>query len=252
MFQYLNRIKAFIFICIYVCLCFYAIQAKAVSYSEKTYIPPQAVDYYKLVVDNSDILMPDFSIPYYFSALMEHESCISLTHSRCLRANSTLSTKRELGVGLGQITKAFKADGTIRFDTLQSLHRKYPKELGELSWENVAKRTDLQITAIILLYRDGYKGLYKVANEFERAAMADSIYNGGKRDLDSSRRVCGMTQSCNPGLWFGHVERYCQKSKAALYGKRSACDINTHHVKNVMKDKLPKYKTDYERRGLID
>jgi hypothetical protein len=226
--------------------------AYAQGISVKTYIPPQATELYSLVLKETDTHMPTFTAPYYFSALMEHESCIHLKHSKCLRPNSTLSTERELGVGLGQITKAYRKDGTIRFDTLTSLRRQFPKELGELSWDNVATRPDLQIRAIVLLYREGCKTLYTVKDDFERMAMCDSIYNGGLRDLQSARRICGLTKDCDPQFWFDNTEKYCQKSKAVLYGKRSACDINITHVHDVLKIRLPKYKKAYTSYYLVD
>lgn len=220
--------------------------------SVKTYIPPQATELYSLVIQETDKYMPSFTTPFYFSALMEHESCIHLKHSKCLRPTSTLSTAREYGVGLGQITKAYRKDGTIRFDTLTSLRRQFPKDLGELSWDNVKDRPDLQIRAIVLLYREGCRTLHTVKDDYERMAMCDSVYNGGLRDLQSARRICGLTKDCDPQFWFNHTERYCQKSKKILYGDRSACDINTYHVEDVLKNRLPKYRKDYTRYYLID
>jgi hypothetical protein len=62
---------------------------------------------------------------------------------------------------------------------------------------------------------------------------ADAAYNGGIDGVLNERRACGMTDNCDPQQWWGNVERVCLKSKAPLYGTRSACDINRHHVKDV-------------------
>jgi hypothetical protein len=75
--------------------------------------------------------------------------------------------------------------------------------------------------------------------------MADAAYNGGMRGLQSERRACRMAAGCDPGRWWAHVEHQCLKSRAPLYGTRSACDINRHHVHDVIHKRAPKY------RGLI-
>ena len=213
--------------------------------SVTTYIPPQGYVIIPQVMSATSSLMPDFTTPEYFGALMEHESCISLTHKRCLNPTAKLQTAKELGVGYGQITKTFRADGTIRFDTLASLRRAYPKELKDLTWETIESRGDLQITAIVLLFRDSCKRMRIIKNDFERLAMCDAMYNGGPADLDRERRICGLTKDCDPQLWFGHVEKYCQKSKEPLYAGRSACDINRHHVRDVLLTRLGKYEKAY-------
>jgi len=58
-------------------------------------------------------------------------------------------------------------------------------------------------------------------------------------------RACGIAKNCNPNVWFGHVEKYCLKSKKPLYGTRSVCDIHRNHVTDSIKHKLPKYKNYY-------
>lgn len=181
--------------------------------------------------------------PYLLAALIEHESCISLTHSKCWNPKSSLKTAREEGAGLGQITRAYRPDGTLRFDSLAEMRRKYPLELGDLNWYNVYERPDLQIRAIILMLRDNYK-LYEnnASSPLEAYAFTDASYNGGTRDLNLERRACKMISDCDPSKWFGNVEKYCMKSKVALYGKRSACDINRHHVTDVINKRGPKYK----------
>lgn len=115
--------------------------------------------------------------------------------------------------------------------------------LKELTWSNVYTRPDLQIVGIILKMQDNYKYYKGKGSDFdEEYAFADAAYNGGIGGLDRERRICNLTKGCDPTKWFGHVENYCLKSKTALYGQRSACDINRHHVKDVMIIRAPKYK----------
>lgn len=71
--------------------------------------------------------------------------------------------------------------------------------------------------------------------------FADAAYNGGRGGLDNERRACKLDRNCDHTQWFGHVERYCLKSRAALYAHRSACDINRHHVSDVLLVRSHKY-----------
>jgi hypothetical protein len=178
----------------------------------------------------------------YLASLIEHESCISLKHSRCWNPKSRLKTPREEGAGLGQITRAFKPDGAIRFDALSDLKHKYPRELYDLNWQTVYDRPDLQIRALALMMRDNYQQFDKyVPDKREAYAFADAAYNGGLGGVDHERRACKLASWCDPNRWFDNVEKLCLKSKAALYGNRSACDINRHHVQDVINNRSAKY-----------
>lgn len=175
--------------------------------------------------------------------MIEHESCLSLTHSRCWNAKSRLKSSREEGAGLGQITRAYNTDGSIRFDALQELKTKHPVALKELNWTTVYSRPDLQIRAVVLKMRDNIKYYQPYSSTFDDAlAFADAAYNGGVGGLDRERRACKVSSGCDHTKWFGNVEKYCMKSKAVLYGNRSACDINRHHVKDVLLVRANKYK----------
>ncbi len=179
--------------------------------------------------------------------MIEHESCITLTHSKCWNSASRLKSAREEGAGLGQITRAYRADGSIRFDALAELRQKHPLALAELSWYNVYNRPELQIRAVILKSRDNYKYYLPFSEtELDAIAFGDAAYNGGIGGLDNERRACKLAGSCNHKKWFGNVENYCLKSKAVLYGNRSACDINRHHVKDVLLIRSDKYKRFFQ------
>lgn len=179
---------------------------------------------------------------FVLASLIEHESCISLTHSRCWDPSSRLKTTREEGAGLFQLTRAYNSTGGIRFDALSELRSKYPKYLYELNWLNIYSRADLQIRAGILKSKDNYLQFSKyAANTDEALAFADAAYNGGISGVNNERRACYITKGCDASKWFGHVENFCLKSKIALYGNRSACDINRHHVEDVIKVRANKY-----------
>lgn len=212
------------------------------AYDVKTYIPENAPKYLPVLKDEANKYFPELETPEYFAGLIEQESCISLTHKRCWLPTSELKSAREQGVGLGQITRAYKADGSIRFDALSDLRKAHMAELKELSWGNVASRPDLQIRSIILMSKDNFKALFSLSNQYDRVAMMDAAYNGGLGGVKKDRMACGLAANCNPQIWFDNVEKTCMKSKKPLYGNRNACDINREHVHSAMKVRPTKYK----------
>lgn len=207
----------------------------------RTHVPAAAVQLLPTLRAEQRAHWPDHPAPELLAALVEHESCISLKHSRCWNPGSRLKSAREEGAGLGQITRAYRADGSLRFDSLQAMVDKHPALAG-WSWANVYQRADLQLRAVVLMSRDNYRSLARVVHEPPAVlAFADAAYNGGLADLQNERRACGQVPGCDPQRWFGHVAKHCLKSKAALYGQRSACDINRHHVTDVLLVRAAKY-----------
>lgn len=182
---------------------------------------------------------PEHPAPWMLAGLVEQESCVSLTSPRCWNPAARLKSDREEGAGMGQITRAYRADGSLRFDALADLRQEYGADLGGLSWQTVYRQPDLQLRALVLLSRDS-------ARPFRAApamlAFGDAGYNGGVRGVQNERRACALSSGCDPGQWFGHVERHCLKSHEALYGSRSACDINREHVRSVVLLRSSKYR----------
>jgi len=184
----------------------------------------------------------------YLGGQIEKESCITLRHSRCWNPKVTLNTHREYGAGLGQLTKAFRPDRSIRFDALTEAKQKYPRELKELSWSNILDRPDLQMRTVVLMMRSNYNYYLKYSHDVTEAyAFAATAYNGGIGGLDKERRACKLSSTCDHTKWFGHVERMCLKSKAAIYGNRSACDINRAYAPDVIYVRSAKYRIFWDK-----
>ncbi len=214
----------------------------------QNYIPPQAYTFKDTIRTEIDMYFNNIPNYNYIPALIEHESCISLKHKRCWNSTSRLKSAREEGAGLGQITRAYNADGSLRFDSLYELRTRYKKELKDAAWETIYSRPDVQIRMIILMSRDNYNKLYDVPEPMEKLAMADAAYNGGMGGLQKGRRLCSLKQGCDPTIWFGNVEKIIVKSTKPIYGDRSPDDINKHHVKDVIRTRMPKY----ERAGYFN
>lgn len=203
-------------------------------------VPPQALAQLPVLAGEIDRGWPDVPLREYLPGLIEHESCITLKHSRCWSPTARLRSAREEGAGLGQLTRAWRPDGVLRFDALAELRQQH-RALRELDWSTIYGRPDLQMRALVLQSRGNYRALAGVASPMERLAMADAAYNGGLGGLQRERRACQLTAACDPGRWWGHVERQCLKSREPLYAGRSACDINRHHVVDVLQVRAPKY-----------
>jgi hypothetical protein len=203
-------------------------------------VPLRAYSHLPTLGTELQLHWPGHPMPQYFGGLIEHESCTSLTSARCWSPAARLKSAREEGAGLGQITRAYTADGRTRFDALTELRERHPA-LREWSWSNVYDRPDLQLRAVVLKCRDDYTALAAVRDPIQRLMMADAAYNGGLGGLNKERRACQVREGCDPQKWRGHVELVCLKSRAPLYGGRSACDINRHHVIDVVLVRAPKY-----------
>lgn len=230
-------------------LLLFSFQALAVNVNN--YIPTNAYAQVDTLFTEQQRLFPDHPMIYYFPALVEHESCVSLTNKRCWNSTARLKTAREEGAGLGQLTRAYEKNGALRFDALAEIRKAHRKELFELSWGNIYSRPDLQLRAIVLKVKDDTDSLYSVTSPFERMYMADSAYNGGMGGLRKERKLCGLKKGCDPQRWFGNVEMIKAKSTKPLYAGRSAWDINRHHVKDVVFTRAPKYKNLYLYRGYM-
>lgn len=208
----------------------------------RTYIPIKAYQYLPTLKTEQLRYWKTHPVPEQLGGLIEHESCISLTNSRCWSPTSQLKTPREEGAGLPMITRAYDKNGNLRFDALTELRNKHPTELSGWSWENVYKTPEYQLRAVVLKSNDNFKTLNTITSEKERLKFSDAAYNGGVGGVQSDRRACGLKEGCDPQIWFGNVELTCTKSKAALYGNRSACDINRNHVNDVINIRSNKYK----------
>lgn len=156
-----------------------------------------------------------------------------------------LQTARELGVGLGQFTTAYRADGSIRFDAAAELRAQYREQLADFRGDGL-RDPRLGIRALILKDLTEWQLVHGVPLSVERMAMVLSAYNGGGGGVRKDRILCGNTPGCDPSLWFGHVEITSYKSRVKWQGYgASAYEINRAYPVKIF-DRALKY------RALID
>ena len=223
-------------------LLFLAIAGAAQAQTASTYIPTGARQYAPMLVDRQRVIWPGAFEPWTLGGLVEQESCISLQHSKCWNPRAELKTSREYGVGLGQITVAYNADGSQRFNKFEELKREYAS-LHAWRWEN---RYDpsYQLTAIVELTRALWGKMPPAIDATNRWAFTLSSYNGGAGALLQDRRLCANTAGCDTRRWFNNVETTSLKSRVPqpAYGGRSWFSINREYVRNVVIIRRPKYK----------
>lgn len=206
------------------------------------FLPQNALDNLPILQSEKDKYWPTHPMPSTLGAQVEQETCISLRHSRCWSPRAELKTSRENGVGLGQITRAFNLNGTIRFDALAELKSSFPKELEDFNWTYNLYDPRLQLRALVLKDKQNYQLIQRSASEKDRLAFSYAAYNGGLGGLNSDRQVCAATPGCDPGRWFGNVENTSLKAKRAVDGyKKSFFEINREYVTNVMEVRRPRY-----------
>ncbi len=222
-------------------LALFAGIAHAVDYSPNTYIPYNAHTYLPLLKYEQGLMWRGLVEPWYLGALIEKESCYTLRSIRCWNPRSQLKTSREEGAGLIQLTRAFNLNGTVRFDMLNTMAKKYSYYLKDLSWSDIYQRPDLQIRAGILLSKENYDALYSITDAKERLYFTDASYNQGIGNTFKQARLCGLVSNCNPRIWFNNVAKMCTGTRV-LYGNRSACEINRDHVNDIFNIRMPKYK----------
>jgi hypothetical protein len=173
-------------------------------------------------------------IPSTLAAQVEQETCPSLKSRQCWNPYAELKTAREYGFGLGQLTV------TPKFNNFNEARK---LDISLRDWQFVDRYDPArQLRAMVLMDRGGYDRLPFIPDPHERLAMAFSAYNGGMSGVLTDRRFCANVPGCDPGRWFGHVERTSHKVrvKTAGYGK-SFFEINREYVRNVMIVRRPRY-----------
>jgi hypothetical protein len=227
----------FVGVCIVIAalLALFGRSAQAATVGPLGPLPPRAAVYLPVLSAEIDARWSNVPQRSYLAGLVHHESGCPALRSKCWNPTSQLKTHREEGAGLGQLTRAWRPDGSLRFDALAEMRQQHPA-LRELSWPTIYQRPDLQLRAVVLKVRSDFAALAAVPDRMERLRFADAAYNGGLGGLQRERRACQVKAGCDPSRWFGHVEHTCLKSRAPLYGSRSACDINRHHVVVVFRD----------------
>lgn len=218
----------------------------AVAPSPRTYVPANAARYAPVLVATQQAIWPSAPEPWTFAGQVEQESCITLTHRRCWDPTAELKTAREYGFGFGQITTAYRKDGSVRFNKFEELVAAYPS-LQQWKWDD-RYNAAYQITALIEMDKTLFSQVRSAASIPDQFAFTLAAYNGGMSGVLQDRLLCSNTKGCNQAIWFGNVENTSLKTRVVNpgYGK-SAFAINREYVTNVLLIRRAKYHVFWEK-----
>jgi hypothetical protein len=200
-----------------------------------------------VLVQEQQTHWPEVPTPWTMAGQVEAESNWKPT--------AELKTSREHGAGLGQLTRAYRADGSIVFDRLADARKLHPS-LADWSWED---RFDVarQLRALVLMNKIEWHVTVGAAAEDDQWAFVLCAYNGGRGGLSRDRSLCAGTEGCDPSKWFGNVELNSWRAKVAVSGYgRSFFQINRDYVKSILTTRRHRYvdswrnaRTDDNRLG---
>jgi hypothetical protein len=205
-----------------------------------------ADQYIPAVIVESKKTFPLLTKPILIAGQIEQETCASI--KKCWNPKTELKTSREYGFGLGQLTIAYKADGTERMNNFKYA-KTLDKSLADWKWED-RYNPSYQIRTMIVMDRIAYNQMSFAKNDIERQAFMFSAYNGGVGGVLKDRTLCKATKGCDPSVWFGNVEKYSFKNKVAVkgYGK-SFFEINREYVQFIMNTRWMKYVASWKKNG---
>lgn len=143
--------------------------------------------------------------------------------------NAKLKTSIEFGCGLGQFTKTFKKDGSVRFDTISDMKRANPALAG-WNWDD-CYAVDYQIQGTVLKLKTDSRWCSTVMFDGDNTLKCTAAgYNGGNGNTAKRVYLCRATAGCNPKIWSGNLELYCPQSKKKIKGYgESMCETNSNY-----------------------
>lgn len=205
-------------------------------------LPKNSYTYLPLLDSTVDKYWPAAPSKSFMAGQIEKETCITLKHSKCWTPFAELKTSREWGRGFGQMTTAYRADGSVRFDALAETKALHPDFKG---WNEKADpySAPYHMMAMVIKNKATYASTRKLfSTQKDALAGALSAYNGGLGGVMKDRTLCSNTPSCDRTLWFGHVESTSTKNKVAVKGYgQSWFAINRGYVRQVMGEKGSRY-----------
>lgn len=214
----------------------------AVSPAFADFVPKNAQILAPKLVDAQRRVWPAAPAPHTIAGLIEQETCASLTSSKCWSPRAELKTSREYGFGLGQVTTAYRTDGTERFNKFEELRAQYTSLRG---WTWAGRfDPDQQLTAVVEMTRSTWRRFdaQPGASDDVHWAFTLSGYNGGVASVLRDRLLCTNTAGCDPDRWFDNVERTSLKSRIPVAGYgRSWFEINRSYVSQVLLKRRIKY-----------
>ena len=185
-------------------------------------------------------------LPVLSASLDEHWPAAPLRHvtagqveqESAWKERAQLKTSRELGRGLVQLTIAYRADGTERFNSYRDAVRM--RALSGWDWRADPFNIRYQATYLVLRDRAEFAGMRKLMVDDEQAWRAALVaYNAGQGRV-LKRRAYATAAGMPADRWSGGLEHAHGPVEAALlYGKPLWQAVN-HYPQTVFR-KAAKY-----------
>lgn len=171
---------------------------------------------------------PDAPMKYIEPGKLDRETACP-NPKKCWNPKVELKTSREWGIGLSQVTIAYNADGTERFNNWKEAKRKYKEVLGQWQWED-RYNPKMHIIYSILEDKSNYGRMRIIfKNTVDRWAGTLVSYNAGAGRVNNRRAICKITDGCDPGKWFGGLDGVASPSeKKLIYGVSLRERVNSY------------------------
>lgn len=179
-----------------------------------------------------DAHWPDLSPRAFIPALIEQESLWKI--------RARLKTSREEGCGLGEFTRAYNPDGSIRFDALAETRALDPSLAG-WSWKD-CYAVQYQLRGVVIKVKvNDQRCRTLLDREEDIKACAAATFNGGPGSISKRIKLCSITQGCDARRWFSNLEDQCPQSRVKVQGYgEDFCTINSRYPARVFA-RMPKY-----------
>lgn len=174
---------------------------------------------------------PNAPLPHFMCGQIEQESG--------WRKNAKLSTKRELGRGLAQITIAYDKTGRERFNTYKDAIKM--KELKNWDYKNDPYNVDYQLTYLILKDKANYSQLENLfMSPVDTWAATLVAYNAGMGTV-IKRRNKAKLEGKNYDKWFGGLDSIRIKGESSILYGRSLGSMRNEYPDIIINKRSWKY-----------
>lgn len=134
------------------------------------------------------------------------------------KKSATLKTSRELGRGLVQLTIAYRADGSERFNAYQDAMRL--KIMSTWDWRHDPYNVDYQLTYLVLTDRSNFVMVRRyMINDIEAWRAALVCYNAGPGRWLTRRTMAKQMGLLNDRWAEGLEHAHGPRENAVLYGR---------------------------------
>jgi uncharacterized membrane protein len=204
--------------------------AKAECYDQK--MLKRASPYIPKLVSTFDKYWDKAPLRYFEGGKIEQESSWNRL--------AELHTSRELGVSFSQLTIAYNANGTVRFNKFEEAKARY-KELQRWEWKD---RFNAEKNFIFIVLEDRRNFMLMkpyFQDNLNRWAALMIAYNAGSGTVWNRRAICKTTEGCDSSKWFGGLDTVRMLFENKLLYGRPLWKARNEYPDKIIFQRSPKY-----------